>query len=107
MNGRQMVRMGYGEYKKYLRMGFGEYKKILIQEAIKTTQGKRYLTTNGENGIWGKQKTSENDRGHAVCRICYEDGVRRKERERRMNKLQVRLQQAVTIASILSTPVIL
>ena len=39
-----MVRMGYGEYKKYLRMRFGEYKKILIQEAIKTTQGKRYLT---------------------------------------------------------------
>ena len=44
MNGRRMVRMRYGEYKKYLRMGFGEYKKILIQEAIKTTQGKRYLT---------------------------------------------------------------
>ena len=33
MNGRRMVRMRYGEYKK-----------ILIQEAIKTAQGKRYLT---------------------------------------------------------------
>ena len=90
MNGRRMVRMRYGEYKK-----------ILIQEAIKTTQGKRYLTANGENGIWGIQKTSENDRGHAICQICFEEDVRRKERERRMNKLQVRLQQAVTIATIL------
>ena len=58
-------------------------------------------TTNGENEIWGiKQKTSENDRGHAICQICFEDDVRRKERERRMNKLQVRLQQAINILSI-------
>ena len=56
-------------------------------------------TANGENEIWGIQKTSENDRGHAICQICFEDGVRR--RQRRMNKLQVRLQQAVTIATIL------
>ena len=74
-------------------MGFGEYKKILIQEAIKTTQGKRYLTANGENGIWGiqktsengiwgKQKTSENDRGHAICQICFEgEGEERKRKD--------------------------